>query len=76
MPRPTPPYRNSGLYEMPGLSATWIAAAPGPVSEPLYEAVCAALEEAGTPVERGVFGADMKVASVNDGPFTVLLESP
>ncbi len=59
-----------------GRRPTWIAAAPGPVSEPLYEAVCAALEEAGTPVERGVFGADMKVASVNDGPFTVLLESP
>ncbi|NHA01543.1 D-tyrosyl-tRNA(Tyr) deacylase [Nocardioides sp. W3-2-3] len=59
-----------------GRRPTWTAAAPGPVSEPLYDAVCAALEEAGTPVERGVFGADMAVASVNDGPFTVLLESP
>jgi D-tyrosyl-tRNA(Tyr) deacylase len=59
-----------------GRRPTWIAAAPGPVSEPLYEAVCAALEAAGTPVERGVFGADMVVASVNDGPFTVLLDSP
>lgn len=59
-----------------GRRPTWVAAAPGPVSEPLYDAVCAALEAAGTHVERGVFGADMKVASVNDGPFTVLLESP
>ncbi|MBM7516537.1 D-aminoacyl-tRNA deacylase [Nocardioides nitrophenolicus] len=59
-----------------GRRPTWVAAAPGVVSEPLYEAVCAALEAAGTPVQRGVFGADMKVSSVNDGPFTVLLESP
>lgn len=59
-----------------GRRPTWIAAAPGPVSEPLYEAVCDALEAAGTPVQRGVFGADMKVSSVNDGPFTVLLETP
>ncbi|KRC53865.1 MULTISPECIES: D-aminoacyl-tRNA deacylase [unclassified Nocardioides] len=59
-----------------GRRPTWTAAAPGPVSEPLYDAVCAALEEAGTPVERGVFGADMAVTSVNDGPFTVLLETP
>lgn len=59
-----------------GRRPTWTAAAPGPVSEPLYDAVCAALEAAGTRVERGVFGADMAVTSVNDGPFTVLLESP
>ncbi|MBM0124295.1 D-aminoacyl-tRNA deacylase [Pimelobacter simplex] len=59
-----------------GRRPTWIAAAPGPVSEPLYEAVCAALEAAGTQVQRGVFGADMEVSSVNDGPFTVLLETP
>lgn len=59
-----------------GRRPSWTAAAPGPVSEPLYDAVCAALEEAGTHVERGVFGAMMEVSSVNDGPFTVLLESP
>lgn len=59
-----------------GRRPTWTAAAPGPVSEPLYDAVCAELEAAGTPVERGVFGADMAVTSVNDGPFTVLLDSP
>jgi D-tyrosyl-tRNA(Tyr) deacylase len=58
-----------------GRRPTWSAAAPGEVSEPLYEAVCAALERAGTRVERGVFGADMEVALVNDGPVTLLLES-
>ncbi|MAS53172.1 MAG: D-tyrosyl-tRNA(Tyr) deacylase [Pimelobacter sp.] len=59
-----------------GRRPTWAAAAPGPVSEPLYEAVCAELERLGASVERGVFGADMKVASVNDGPVTLVLEAP
>ena len=59
-----------------GRRPTWQAAAPGPVSEPLYDAVCAALRELGAHVETGVFGADMQVASVNDGPITMLLESP
>ena len=57
-----------------GRRPTWTAAAPGEVSQPLYEAVCAELERLGTRVERGVFGAMMAVSSVNDGPFTVLLE--
>lgn len=51
------------------------AAVPG-ISEPLYEAFCAALEgEIGKPVGRGVFGADMKVALVNDGPVTIVIDS-
>ncbi len=58
-----------------GRRPTWAAAAPGPVSEPLYDAVCAGLEELGTRVERGVFGAEMSVALVNDGPVTLILES-
>ena len=57
-----------------GRRPTWQDAAPGPVSEPLYDAVCDALVALGARVERGIFGADMAVASVNDGPFTVLLE--
>lgn len=57
-----------------GRRPSWTAAAPGEVSEPLYDAVCDELERLGTRVERGVFGAMMEVASVNDGPFTVLLE--
>ena len=59
-----------------GRRPTWAAAAPGPVSEPLYEALCAELERLGTPVQRGVFGAQMSVDLVNDGPFTVTLETP
>lgn len=59
-----------------GRRPTWQAAAPGPVSEPLYDAVCAALAELGARVERGVFGADMSVDAVNDGPITIVLDSP
>jgi D-aminoacyl-tRNA deacylase len=58
-----------------GRRPTWQAAAPGPVSEPVYEAVCAELERLGAQVERGVFGADMRVESVNDGPITLVLET-
>ena len=56
-----------------GRRPTWNAAAPGEVSQPLYEAVCAGLEEQGTHVERGVFGADMAVSLTNDGPVTMVL---
>ena len=59
-----------------GRRPTWQAAAPGPVSEPVYDAVCAELERLGARVARGAFGADMRVSSVNDGPVTLILESP
>ena len=59
-----------------GRRPTWAAAAPGELSEPTYDAVCAELEKLGARVERGVFGADMRVESINDGPVTVLLETP
>ena len=58
-----------------GRRPTWQAAAPGAVSEPVYDAVCAELERLGAHVERGVFGADMRVESVNDGPVTLILDS-
>ncbi|NUP47700.1 MAG: D-tyrosyl-tRNA(Tyr) deacylase [Catenulispora sp.] len=57
-----------------GRRPTWSAAAPGPVAEPLIEAVIAELRALGAKVETGRFGADMKVALVNDGPFTVTIE--
>lgn len=41
----------------------------------LYEYVCTKFEENGIHVERGVFGADMKVSLINDGPVTILLDS-
>ena len=59
-----------------GRRPTWQAAAPGPASEPVYQAVCAELERLGAHVERGRFGADMRVESVNDGPITLVLDSP
>jgi D-aminoacyl-tRNA deacylase len=57
-----------------GRRPSWTSAAPGPVAEPLVDAVVAALRKRGATVETGRFGAMMEVASVNDGPFTVLLE--
>ena len=42
----------------------------------LYERVCEVLRARGLTVGTGVFAADMKVALVNDGPVTILLESP
>jgi D-tyrosyl-tRNA(Tyr) deacylase len=59
-----------------GRRPTWLAAAPQPVSEPAYDAVCEALRGDGIHVERGAFGADMRVASVGDGPVTLIVESP
>lgn len=57
-----------------GRRPTWDAAAPGPVAEPLVDAVVGRLRERGATVATGRFGADMKVGLVNDGPMTVLLE--
>ena len=57
-----------------GRRPTWQAAAPGPVAEPLVEAVIGALRDLGAHVETGIFGANMKVALVNDGPVTLILE--
>ena len=58
-----------------GRRPTWNAAAPGPVSEPMYEAFCTELRRLGATVEEGSFGANMQVASVNDGPVTLILET-
>jgi len=57
-----------------GRRPTWQAAAPGPFAEPLVEAVVSSLRELGAEVQTGVFGADMKVSLVNDGPVTIILE--
>ncbi len=57
-----------------GRRPSWTAAAPGPVAEPLVDAVADALRAAGVPVATGRFGADMAVELVNDGPVTLLLE--
>ncbi len=57
-----------------GRRPSWTAAAPGAVAEPLYEEFCAALRALGPDVPTGRCGTDMQVASVNDGPVTILLE--
>lgn len=57
-----------------GRRPTWAAAASGAAAAPLVEAVVAELRALGARVESGVFGADMRVSLVNDGPVTVLLE--
>jgi D-aminoacyl-tRNA deacylase len=57
-----------------GRRPSWQDAAPGDVAEPLVDEVVAELRRRGATVATGVFGAKMQVASVNDGPFTVLLE--
>ena len=57
-----------------GRRPTWNAAAPGVVAEPLVTVFAETLRGLGAQVETGVFGADMQVALVNDGPVTVLLE--
>jgi D-tyrosyl-tRNA(Tyr) deacylase len=57
-----------------GRRPTWNAAAPGPVAGPLVDEFAAELGRLGAKVQTGVFGADMAVELVNDGPVTVLLE--
>lgn len=58
-----------------GRRPSWSAAAPGAVSEPLFNDYVQALRERGLHVETGVFGADMQVELVNDGPVTLILDS-
>ena len=57
-----------------GRRPTWQAAAPGPVAEPLVDAVISSLRELGARVETGVFGADMQVRLINDGPVTIIVD--
>lgn len=58
-----------------GRRPTWDRAAPGPVAEPMVEAVAEALRGFGAHVATGRFGADMQVTFTNDGPMTVILEA-
>lgn len=50
-------------------------AAPKEQAEPLYDEFSAALAAQGVPVQRGVFGARMRLELVNDGPVTIILET-
>ncbi len=60
-----------------GNRPSYIGAAPPPVAEPLYQQFVALVTaEMGQPVPTGIFGADMQVRLVNDGPVTIVLDSP
>ena len=57
-----------------GRRPSWQGAAAGPVAEPLVDAVVSSLRALGARVETGMFGADMEVSLVNDGPVTLVVE--
>ena len=57
-----------------GRRPSWSKAAPGPVAEPLVDAVVEVLRNRGIHVETGRFGAMMSVELVNDGPYTLVIE--
>lgn len=59
-----------------GNRPSWSRAAPGEVSQPLFERFVEKLSgELGKPVPTGAFGADMQVSLINDGPVTISLDS-
>ena len=59
-----------------GNRPSYIRAAGHGLAVPLYERFCQLLSEAaGRPVQRGIFGADMKVRLLNDGPVTIIIDS-
>ncbi len=59
-----------------GNRPSYIHAAGHDVAVPLYEAYCIELEQLlGKPTQRGVFGAEMQVSLVNDGPVTIIIDS-
>lgn len=58
-----------------GRRPSWAKAAPPEIAEPLVEQFCASLRQQGFRVETGVFGAEMAVELVNDGPVTIWLDT-
>ncbi|MEX5274641.1 D-aminoacyl-tRNA deacylase [Kocuria sp. CPCC 205235] len=58
-----------------GRRPSWSAAAPGDVSEPIFDQFVESLRGAGLDVGTGVFGAHMQVELINDGPVTIIVDS-
>jgi D-aminoacyl-tRNA deacylase len=59
-----------------GNRPSYIRASKAPVAIPMYEKMILALSnELGKPVQTGIFGADMKVALINDGPVTIFVDT-
>jgi D-tyrosyl-tRNA(Tyr) deacylase len=59
-----------------GRRPSFIGAAPPEIATPLYEAFIDAFRALGVPTATGQFGADMQVELVNDGPVTLLIDTP
>lgn len=57
-----------------GNRPSFIEAAKPDMANELYEYFCKKCEETGTEVQKGIFGADMKVSLINDGPVTIIME--
>lgn len=59
-----------------GNRPSYIRASKGDYAQPMYDKFCQALEkESGKKVEKGIFGADMKVSLLNDGPVTIIMDT-
>ena len=59
-----------------GNRPSYIRASKGDYAQPMYEKFCLSLEkESGIKVEKGIFGADMKVSLLNDGPVTIIMDT-
>ncbi len=59
-----------------GNRPSYIRASKGEFAEPMYNKFCQTLEkEAVRKVEKGIFGADMKVSLLNDGPVTIIMDT-
>ena len=59
-----------------GRRPSFIGSGAPEMAAPLYSRFCDLLEEEGVPTARGIFAADMKVELVNDGPVTLIIDSP
>jgi len=59
-----------------GRRPSFASAAPPAIAKPLYEALCDTLSANGLRVQRGRFGADMAVDLTNDGPVTLVIDTP
>ena len=59
-----------------GNRPSYIRASKGEYAQPMYDKFCQALEkESGKKVDKGIFGADMKVSLLNDGPVTIIMDT-
>ncbi|MBO6232904.1 MAG: D-tyrosyl-tRNA(Tyr) deacylase [Clostridia bacterium] len=57
-----------------GNRPSFTEAAKPDIANPLYEYFCSKCEQTGIEVQKGIFGADMKISLLNDGPVTIMIE--